>query len=872
MARSIQTLLDQILTAVYGEQVRTAIHDSIETCYDDVEASSTLANEAAVNATNSYQTVNAILGDVSSYIQSDVTVANSIAAAQTAASNAITATANVQTAINSASTATIAANSAATNANTKATLAESKASLADSKATLANTAAEGAREIIARWNGTDGSTGILASINAAINTANDAADTASVAASDANDATDAAEAATESIQAIIARWNGTDGSTGISDAIQDAISAVNDATEDAQDIINIWNGDGALSGLSTDIATAINNAVEAASDLEDLKEDVETAAENAETAASDANIAARQAASDAADARLAKTACDGAAALAGTATTQANTARDNANSAASLLQNLEVLSQQVSSDMPSSAVVELISNVQNPHYRITFQLSKGVKGDSMIIKGQSYDTLADLQVAVPASIAQIGDMYNVGTELPYDVYRWTGSYWENQGPIGFSIENLTDTDIDQLWAGSYQAGGSSKYIDDAGLLYLLGEKLITALAGKVNVDGNKVLSTNDFTDAYVALLAPATATGSIQAMIASLDSSKVDKDGTKVLSTNDFTDLDLQRVNTIPNKVDKADIESSLNTESNNPVRNSTIATAINTLTAATPLTINLAPAYDNSISYEIGAYRTYNRLLYRCSTRIINAEEFNPSHWTQINVSSELNTTNNNIGSVSSSVTTLASRVTTNEGNISTLQTGLGTVNTNIGTLQTNLETLTENFAPAYSTTKVYKAGEYCIYNGIFYKCNTDFSASQQTFRPAYWDASTVDKIIDDVDFTAIEDEISDLDSSVTSLSSSVGSLESSVTSLSSRVSVLETDVLVVNIPSFSSLPQTVTNSAITENHILLSSELGTKSAQMGDWTVTTSNGSVTVSGVITEGLTTTLKLVLAKTGTIVN
>ena len=33
---AIQDALDQILTAVYGAEVRSAIHDSIEECYDDV--------------------------------------------------------------------------------------------------------------------------------------------------------------------------------------------------------------------------------------------------------------------------------------------------------------------------------------------------------------------------------------------------------------------------------------------------------------------------------------------------------------------------------------------------------------------------------------------------------------------------------------------------------------------------------------------------------------------------------------------------------------------------------------------------------------------------------------------------------------------
>jgi hypothetical protein len=75
---------------------------------------------------------------------------------------------------------------------------------------------------------------------------------------------------------------------------------------------------------------------------------------------------------------------------------------------------------------------------------------------------------------------------------------------------------------------------------------------------------------------------------------------------------------------------------------------------------------------------------------------------------------------------------------------------------------------------------------------------------------------------------------------------------------------SVAEHAVLVIEVPAFSSLPQTVNDSRITEAHVLFQAELGTPSAQTGDWTVNTADGSVTVSGSISGS--TTLKLVLGK------
>jgi len=72
---------------------------------------------------------------------------------------------------------------------------------------------------------------------------------------------------------------------------------------------------------------------------------------------------------------------------------------------------------------------------------------------------------------------------------------------------------------------------------------------------------------------------------------------------------------------------------------------------------------------------------------------------------------------------------------------------------------------------------------------------------------------------------------------------------------------------VITVNIASFNSLPQTVSDAAITADHVAVTCEPGTPTAQIGDWTVTTAAGSVTVSGTISGS--TTLKLVLVRNGT---
>lgn len=69
---------------------------------------------------------------------------------------------------------------------------------------------------------------------------------------------------------------------------------------------------------------------------------------------------------------------------------------------------------------------------------------------------------------------------------------------------------------------------------------------------------------------------------------------------------------------------------------------------------------------------------------------------------------------------------------------------------------------------------------------------------------------------------------------------------------------------VVVATSSSFSSLPQTLSDSNITANHVVVNAVLSDPSAQTGDWTVTTGNGSATVSGSISGSTTLTLYLAM--------
>lgn len=75
-------------------------------------------------------------------------------------------------------------------------------------------------------------------------------------------------------------------------------------------------------------------------------------------------------------------------------------------------------------------------------------------------------------------------------------------------------------------------------------------------------------------------------------------------------------------------------------------------------------------------------------------------------------------------------------------------------------------------------------------------------------------------------------------------------------------RANIKASKAVTVDMGTISSLPVTMTATGVTEKMICVASDLGTASAQTGDWTITTATDSVTISGTISGS--TTVKLVL--------
>ena len=142
----ISEYLAQIKTAIYGREVRDAIHDSIEQCYTDVSNAKTLADTAASNANAATSKANtaASNADTKAKLANDAatkagTATSNANAATTKANNAAT---KADTAANNANTATTEANEATSKANTAASNADTATNNANTATSKANTAAE----------------------------------------------------------------------------------------------------------------------------------------------------------------------------------------------------------------------------------------------------------------------------------------------------------------------------------------------------------------------------------------------------------------------------------------------------------------------------------------------------------------------------------------------------------------------------------------------------------------------------------------------------------------------------------------------------------------------------------------------------------
>lgn len=89
-------------------------------------------------------------------------------------------------------------------------------------------------------------------------------------------------------------------------------------------------------------------------------------------------------------------------------------------------------------------------------------------------------------------------------------------------------------------------------------------------------------------------------------------------------------------------------------------------------------------------------------------------------------------------------------------------------------------------------------------------------------------------------------------------------GTPTGAISNLDERVTTVVTDakVLVISMNNISNLPTSVTDARIKSDMVVINSVLSNPSAKIGEWTVTTSNGSLTVAGSILAATNITLYL----------
>ena len=249
------------------------------------------------------------------------------------------------------------------------------------------------------------------------------AEAAAKAASEANTAKTAANSAASRANTAAASAEG---------AASDAILAAGDA-DDAADAANLATA--GANAAANRVDTAIQRANTAAAGADTARDAANTAAGNAGTAAEGANAAKAAANTAAGNANTAASGANAAKAAANTAAGNADTAAAGANQAAARIDNMTAEATPVEpGGAPTVAVGE-----KDGHKHLTLGIPRGAtgatgpQGPGYTIKGQAYATVAALQAAVPSPA--VGDQYNVGAAAPYNVYRWTGSAWEDQGTI-----------------------------------------------------------------------------------------------------------------------------------------------------------------------------------------------------------------------------------------------------------------------------------------------------------------------------------------------------------------------------------------------------------------------------------------------------
>ena len=235
-------------------------------------------------------------------------------------------------------------------------------------------------------------------------------------------------------------------------AASDAILAAGDA-DDAADAAN--QAAATANAAAQRVEDAIDGAADAADAANAAAALVDAAIEASAQATQGAQAsaaAATQAAQEAeAKAALADEAAQGAEASAG----EADAAAGRANAAADSIEGLTISESVV--EYGAGVEASVTRDPESGALHVAIQTERGPQGPGYTIKGEAYATVEALEAAVTSPA--VGDQYNVGATAPYNVYRWTGEAWEDQGtvqgPPGLDAPQINDDEAlsTNPWSG-----------------------------------------------------------------------------------------------------------------------------------------------------------------------------------------------------------------------------------------------------------------------------------------------------------------------------------------------------------------------------------------------------------------------------------
>lgn len=173
-----------------------------------------------------------------------------------------------------------------------------------------------------------------------------------------------------------------------------------------------------------------------------------------------------------------------------------------------------------------------------------------------------------------------------------------------------------------------------------------------------------------------------------------------------------------------------------------------------------------LASTYSTSATYDVGDYCIHGGSLYKCTTAIAAAEAWTSGHWTKVNLGNEIDAAKEDLEKLKLDVADAYSasdshavgdyvvrngilyRCTTAIGSGGETWNAAHWTVVNIGdelvAIKADIGILKEDLADAYSSSKTYAVGDYCLKDGVLYRCTSAISTAE-AWTSGHWTAVQV-------------------------------------------------------------------------------------------------------------------------------